>query len=293
MTFFVILSILLYLSSARCEDTPAITVTLNFDKDEFTLTTKWPTLPPIAVFQKDHSLWMLVNAPYSYDLGDTQKTINGLSKQGITKIESINENTVSGLRLEHGRHLFPSLVQIDSTYVLKLSPQESPSKPLNLDVHLSKEKGASLLVKSPFTGGQSSLEGGLVKKLGPLQELTDSDGQKYWVAFSTFIGRGIPKRQEYVDFTLQSSVQGLAIIPIADSVNAREVIGGIEITKKDGLHLSPQLAMAQDAPGASPTEYTNFLYNFQKMMELILEKKGSARDSRAASTTSNSSVTSF
>lgn len=200
-----------------------------------TLRFEWNKPVDAAIFRRGAYLWIVFNAPIPVDLAD----LRAKGKIAVTAVQQIPHPTATILRLTTLKGFNPSIRRADTAWVVELTPQIlQPGAPIGVSLQPAaaptrafftvREPGAPIVFQDPEIGDNLTVV--------PVSE----------------VGQGVAREERLVDFTALLTAQGIALRPVNDTVVARAMPNGIEVTSRSGLILSNESDRALRRSEAQP-----------------------------------------
>jgi len=206
------------------------------DSDGLRLTFSFPSATPAASFRRGDTVWLVFDSERPLDVDPIRAKggaiIGDVSRMPIDKGQAI--------RIRLNRPLLHSLVTdehaIGASWTLTFADKvQTPSQPLMVLRNITDPALANIAV--PFTHP------------GLLHRVIDPDaGDTLMVATGAPPIRGFIKRQDFVDFSLLDTVQGVAIRPNSDEVAVEVSPDKVIVGKPGGLTISSVDITAERAP---------------------------------------------
>ncbi|HWI26964.1 MAG TPA: hypothetical protein VN668_08325 [Stellaceae bacterium] len=182
----------------------------------------WQKPVPAAVFRRGEALWIVFAGPRPLDLNELRRATGDV----IERADQLPEAKATVLRLVARPGINPSLRRSDNSWIVDLRPQE-----------LRAEAPVAVTVR-PGAATPDVLFG-LSEPSEPLWLHDPEIGDTLVVVPASESGRGIAREQNFVDFSVLASVQGIVLRPNADDLRVQRAEGGLEVTRPGGLVLSP------------------------------------------------------
>src|SRR6185312_5547295 len=182
----------------------------------------WQKPVPAAVFRRGEALWIVFAGPRPLDLNELRRATSDV----IERADQLPEAKATVLRLVARPGINPSLRRSDNSWIVDLRPQE-----------LRAEAPVAVTVR-PGAATPDVLFG-LSEPSEPLWLHDPEIGDTLVVVPASESGRGIAREQNFVDFSVLASVQGIVLRPNADDLRVQRAEGGLEVTRPGGLVLSP------------------------------------------------------
>jgi hypothetical protein len=206
------------------------------DSDGLRLTFSFPSATPAASFRRGDTVWLVFDSERPLDIEPIRAKggaiIGDVSRMPIDKGQAI--------RIRLNRPLLHSLVADEraggSSWILTFADKvQSPPQPLMVLRNITDPALANIAI--PFS------------RPGLLHRLIDPDaGDMLMVVTGAPPVRGFIKRQDFVDFSLLDTVQGVAIRPNSDEVAVEVSPDKVIVGKPGGLTISSVDITAERAP---------------------------------------------
>jgi tetratricopeptide (TPR) repeat protein len=186
-----------------------------------TLRFEWNKPVDAAIFRRGAYLWIVFSAPIPVDLAD----LRAKGKVAVTAVQQIPHPTATILRLTTLKGFNPSIRRADTAWIVELTPQIlQPGAPIGVSLQPAaspprafftvREPGAPIVFQDPEIGDSLTIV--------PVSQ----------------VGQGVAREERLVDFTALLTAQGIALRPLNDTVVARAMPTGVEVTSRSGLILS-------------------------------------------------------
>lgn len=202
-----------------------VPVTLRREGDMVALRFQFEDSNAAAVFRRAAHLWIVFDGARRFDFSAVTDTDAGIFSE-LTQVPVPN-GSLARARLVPGVN--PRIWRDGPSWVIELRAQ-----PLRPDVALATEvqpvspQGPRLFI--PVTG------------IGETVVVRDPEvGDELHIVPLSMLGRGIEGDRRFAEFELLATVQGIAVVPLADGVAVRQLPDGVAITSGDGLVLSRDL----------------------------------------------------
>lgn len=214
-------------SAAAAQDLPSkdagLAVTAKRTSDDLRITFPFGMQTPVALFRRSDVIWMVVADPRPLNL-------DAISTEGGTLVADVTVLPTSGgqaIRIKLNRPQLPSLAGDDQNPVLVLSDKEqSPSQPLVATRNVADPSIASVSIA--------------FVQPGPIFRLSDPDvGDTLSVVTGLLPARGFTRRQNFVEFSLLESTQGIVILANSDDISIQPSPDKILLSRPGGLTISP------------------------------------------------------
>jgi len=205
---------------------------------------------PAAIFQRADTLWFVFDTPAKLDIGvlgnDQSKTIRS------AKVVSDDGAQVVRVTLERPR--LTSIESQDLGWLLTIGDaMAGASRPLIVARNVVAPGRASIAV--PFNDPQRP------------HWLPDPEmGDKILVVTGLGPARGLPRAQDFIELRALASVQGLAVVPIADDLKVELSADKVLLTRPGGLTLS-DAAMPQKNPGVQAVTFDTKVWSIDRDAE--------------------------
>lgn len=197
-----------------------VTVTLATRDGGVDLSFTWPEPVAAAVFGRASYLWLVFDEPAQLDLRGVA------ADTGIAYADQLDSaiNTVVRVRPREG--LLPEVRRNGATWTLRLSPAAKPVSTDLLGVVQRQDSGTSRLFVPVIDTGERTI-------------VYDPEvGDELMVVPLRGSGVGVARRQDYVDFRLLQTAQGLVIRPNVDDLSITPLRNGVAISGPIGLAVS-------------------------------------------------------
>jgi tetratricopeptide (TPR) repeat protein len=190
--------------------------------DDLRITFPFGAPTPVALFRRSDAVWLVTADPRSLDL-------SAVTTEGGSLIADVSAVPVAGgqaIRIKLNRPQLPSLAGDDQNPVLVLSDKEQPS---------SQSLVAVRNVADPAHANVSIA----FAQPGPILRVSDPDvGDTLSVVTGLLPARGFTRRQNFVEFSLLESMQGIVILTNSDDVTLQPSPDKVVLTRPGGLTLS-------------------------------------------------------
>jgi tetratricopeptide (TPR) repeat protein len=206
------------------------------DSDGLRLTFSFPNATPAASFRRGDTVWLVFDSERPLDVEPIRAKggaiIGDVSRMPIDKGQAI--------RIRLNRPLMHSLVTDEhasgSSWILTFADKvQTPPQPLMVLRNITDPALANIVV--PFTHP------------GLLHRIVDPDaGDTLMVVTGAPPIRGFIKRQDFVDFSLLDTAQGIAIRPNSDTIAVEVSPDKIIVGKPGGLTISSVDITSERAP---------------------------------------------
>jgi tetratricopeptide (TPR) repeat protein len=206
------------------------------DSDGLRLTFSFPNATPAASFRRGDTVWLVFDSERPLDVEPIRAKggaiIGDVSRMAIDKGQAI--------RIRLNRPLMHSLVTDEhasgSSWILTFADKvQTPPQPLMVLRNITDPALANIVV--PFTHP------------GLLHRIVDPDaGDTLMVVTGAPPIRGFIKRQDFVDFSLLDTAQGIAIRPNSDTIAVEVSPDKIIVGKPGGLTISSVDITSERAP---------------------------------------------
>jgi hypothetical protein len=191
------------------------------DDDGATLRFEWQKRVPAAVFRRGPYLWIVFGATRTVDLADLRAKSNAT----FSAVQQVPHGTATILRLTLRNGINPSIRRADNAWVITLTPQfVQPEAAVGVSIQPSaqppriffgiREPGLPVVFRDPEIGDT------LIAV--PVNE----------------VGQGVAREARLVDVTALMTAQGIALRPANETVSARSLPNGVEVTSSRGLLVS-------------------------------------------------------
>lgn len=199
--------------------------------DSVQLTFPFSVPTAAAVFRRADSIWLIFDTGKAIDT----KAIEREGGPAIGAVGTIDLPKGKALRINLKRPQLASLSGDERGWTLTLGDSiETPTQPLIATRNNGERGRANVSIFLP--------------KAGLLHRFTDPDaGDTLLVMTAGAPARGFTKRQDFVEFSLLESVQGVVIKPNSDDLTADVTPDQIILSRPGGLTLSSAMASPQRA----------------------------------------------
>ncbi len=206
------------------------------DSDGLRLTFSFPSATPAASFRRGDTVWLVFDSERPLDV----EPIRAKGGAIIGEVSRMPIDKGQAIRIRLNRPLMHSLVTDEhasgSSWILTFADKvQSPPQPLMVLRNITDPALANIAV--PFT------------RPGLLHRLVDPDaGDTLMVVTALPPIRGFIKRQDFVDFSLLDTVQGIAIRANSDEVAVEVSPDKVIVGKPGGLTISSVDITSERAP---------------------------------------------
>ena len=200
-----------------------------------TLRFEWNKPVDAAIFRRGAYLWIVFSAPIPVDLAD----LRAKGKVAVTAVQQIPHPTATILRLTTLKGFNPSIRRADTAWIVELTPQIlQPGAPIGVRLQpAASPPRAFFTVREPGT---------------PIVFQDPEIGDSLTIVPVSQVGQGVAREERLVDFTALLTAQGIALRPLNDTVVARAMPTGVEVTSRSGLILSNESDRALRRSEAQP-----------------------------------------
>lgn len=206
---------------------PPLMVGLSRSNDAVSLRFDWTESVAAAVFTRAEHLWVVFDAPVTFDLAQLTATPG----QIMGPPQQIAVSPGSALRIPLVAGISPRVWRDGTAWIVDLRPQAMrPDVALDVGTQQSSPQGPRVFV--------------LAEGVGRTTIARDPEvGDLLFISPVTPLSRGIEAPRQYGQFNILDSVQGLVIQPLIDELEVRVLPDGIAITasKLRGLEVSKPL----------------------------------------------------
>lgn len=208
----------------QLQGTP-VPVTLRREGDMVALRFQFEDANAAAVFRRAAHLWIVFDGARRFDFSGVSESDAGIFSE-LTQVPVPN-GSLARARLVPGVN--PRIWRDGPSWVIELRAQPlRPDVALETEVQPVSPQGPRLFI--PVTG------------IGETTVVRDPEvGDELHVVPLSMLGRGIDGDRRFAEFELLATVQGIAVVPLADGVAVRQLPDGVAITGGDGLVLSRDL----------------------------------------------------
>jgi hypothetical protein len=191
------------------------------DQEAAVLRFDWQKPVPAAVFRRGPYLWVVFGAPRTVDLDD----LKAKGKATISAAQQVVHGTATIIRLTPVKGFNPSIRRADNAWIITLTPQFlQPEAAVGVSIQPSahppriffgvREPGVPVVFRDPEVG------------------------DTLIVVPVSGVGQGVARDARLVDVTAFRTAQGIALRPANETVSARSLANGVEVTSSTGLVIS-------------------------------------------------------
>jgi tetratricopeptide (TPR) repeat protein len=212
------------------------------------LTFPFVTPTAVAVFNRADTLWIVFDAKIAIDLtalqGEPSHTIRG------TEFVRTADADIVRLRLDHP-HL-SSVATEGATWTLTIGDSVvEPTRALSVARNMLGPSRASVTVT--------------FEEPHQLHRIRDSEvGDDLFAVTGFAPARGFINEQDFVEFHVLASTQGVVVEPLADDVNVELAADKVVVTRPGGLTLSSSLQSVLRGSGLRPVMFDSQLWGFDR-----------------------------
>ncbi len=228
----------------------AAAVSAERTSERLSLTFSFDAATPAALFRRSDTIWLVFDSLKPIDI----EPIRSKSGSIIADVSRLPLEKGQAIRIRLNRPQLPALTGGDqaggSNWTVTLADtMQTPTQPLTAIRNIIDPALANITVP--------------LSRPGLLHRLVDPDaGDTLLVITAAPPARGFIKRQDFVEFSLLESIQGVAVRPNSDDVVVEIVSENILFGRPGGLTLSPADASAERAstavrPTFDATEWRN------------------------------------
>lgn len=209
-----------------------VNVTLKRQGDNLTLVFPFADATPAAVFRRGDAIWLVFDTAADLSLAAIEAEVG----HSIKGVQLTRRRGTAVVRIKPERPQLVSVAPVGNEWAITLGNEVvEPTRPLALTRNIIGGARASITV--PFDDPRE------------LHRLNDPDAGDTLLVVTAFgPARGMLKAQDFVEFSLPSTSQGLVVLPLADDVNAELSADKVLISRPGGLTLS---AAARSDSGAT------------------------------------------
>lgn len=202
-----------------------VPVTLRREGDMVALRFQFEDANAAAVFRRAAHLWIAFDGARRFDFSAISEPDAGIFSE-LTQLPVPN-GSLARARLVPGVN--PRIWRDGPSWVIELRAQPlRPDVALETEVQPVSPQGPRLFI--PVTG------------IGETTVVRDPEvGDELHIVPLSMLGRGIEGERRFAEFELLATVQGIAVVPLADGVMVRQLPDGVAVTGGDGLVLSRDL----------------------------------------------------
>jgi hypothetical protein len=205
-----------------------------------------------AVFSRENVLWVVFNKPVPIDINAINQSLPEL----LTVAQQLPDTAAPGmtvLRFIQKAPVFPVVYKEPGSFDWIVSFAKRPTRPYErIRVSLSTEPPLKPHVVLP-----------VLETADPVSIADPLVGDSIQVTTVYKPGAGLTPERDFVEFTLLSTAQGVAVVPLNDTTRTTPMRNGLKITTADGVTLSPdlpRLAMDEIPDNAISGDTTLFPY---------------------------------
>jgi len=229
-------------------DPNKVAVAFERQGDELRLMFPFAAPTPAAVFRRADTLWLVFDTATPLDLAALGEDDSNAIKSA--QVISLPDGQAVRLKLER-----PRLTSVESegdTWMLTLGDTvAAPTRPLGVARNIAGTARATVTV--PFEHPRR------------LIRIADPDiGDNLLVVAALGPARGFLKTQDFVEFRLVASAQGVVVQPLADDIHVDLVPDKVVLGRPNGLTLSSLTATAGNAAGFRPVVFDAQLWGFDR-----------------------------
>lgn len=256
-------------AKATATDKPVQGIVAKRSSNDFKITFPFGSSVPTALFKRADSIWMIVADPRPLD-------IQPIKMEGGTLVAAVESVPVQGgqaIRIKLNR---PQLAALSGDQALTLTLADQ-------DVAASQPLVAVRNVGDPSRANVSIA----ISQPGPLLRFHDPEvGDTLSVVTMPLPARGFLRPQNFVEFSLLESMQGVAVSTNSDDVGVEAHPDKIVISRPGGLTLSAASAASDrtGAPGGAvfdPAEWSkNQKAKFLPRLDQLMDAASAAPDDK-------------
>ena len=226
-------------------------VIVDYSRQGETLALAFPfTAPtPAAIFRRADTVWLVFDSAASIDLHALQSETSNTIKSA--QLISLPDGQVVRLKLERPR--LTSVSTEGTTWIVRLGDTiVEPTRPLGVARNVAGSARATATI--PFDQPRR------------LYRVADPEiGDTLLVVTALAPARGFLKGQDFVEFSLLASTQGVVVQPIADDVSVDLSADKIVIARPSGLTLSgAMMGSERNSAAFRPVVFDPQLWGFDK-----------------------------
>ena len=235
-------------ASAKVRDPNAVAVEYSRHGDGLELAFPFTAPTPAAMFRRADIVWLVFDTSASIDLNALQADTSNTIKSA--QIVSLPDGQVVRLRLERPR--LTSVSAEGSSWIVKLGDTiAEPTRPLGIARNVAGSARATATIP--------------IDQPRKLYRVADPDiGDTLLVVTALAPARGFLKAQDFVEFRLLASTQGVVVQPIADDVHIDLSADKIVIARPAGLTLSGSVMSERNSVAFRPVVFDAQLWGFDK-----------------------------
>jgi hypothetical protein len=201
-------------------------VSVDVDREGPALTLQFNWREPVsaAVFRRDGVVWALFGRPSRMDLGGMRVVGRGI----IEKAAQLRLEGATLIKLDVPSSISAELRREADTWIMSLQPRRP--------VSLAKEGIVPKPVNGPPHGPHVLLSGPTPERIFRFRDPVVGD-EVIAVPLAE-PENGVPMPRKFVDFELLRSAQGIAILPVSETLDVRADEAGVLVTSPRGLMIS-------------------------------------------------------
>lgn len=233
---------------AKTRDANAVAVEYSRQGDGLVLAFPFNAPTPAAMFRRADVLWLVFDSMVPIDLNALQSDTSNTIKSA--QLISLPDGQVVRLRLERPR--LASVSTEGDSWIVKIDDTiAEPTRPLGIARNVVGSARATATI--PF------------EQPHKLFRVADPDiGDTLLVVTALAPARGFLKGQDFVEFRLVASTQGVVVQPIADDVGVDLSADKIVISRPAGLTLSGSVMAERNSAAFRPVVFDAQLWGFDK-----------------------------
>jgi len=234
---------------AKARDPNSVTVEYSRQGETLALAFPFTAPTPAAIFRRADTVWLVFDSAASIDLNALQSETSNTIKSA--QVVSLPDGQVVRLKLERPR--LTSVSTEGTTWIVRLGDTiAEPTRPLGVARNVAGAARATATI--PFDQPRR------------LYRVADPDiGDTLLVVTALAPARGFLKGQDFVEFHLLASTQGVVVQPIADDVHVDLSADKIVIARPSGLTLSgAMLGSERNSAAFRPVVFDPQLWGFDK-----------------------------
>jgi tetratricopeptide (TPR) repeat protein len=205
----------------------------------------------MAVFVRNHALWMAWNTSTPLDLSD----FDALPQTVVGKAQLLKTDHGTVLRMPVDDGVFPAVAKEKGSNewaVLLTAAKRDLSVPIKLAVNTEPPAPPHVFVS-------------VLETTDPIKVTDPQIGDEIVITPLFNLGEGVSTEREFVDFILPSTAQGFAVVKKTDEVTVAQLRNGLRVGMARGTTLTPGLPEVVGSAGSAIGIATLFPYDLWKI----------------------------
>ncbi|HVX98290.1 MAG TPA: tetratricopeptide repeat protein [Pseudorhodoplanes sp.] len=226
----------------------AVAVEMSRKGDILRLTFPFGAATPAAIFRRADTLWLVFDTSADIDLNALQNDTSGTIRSAA--LTSARDVQIVRVALERPV-LLSATLEGDAWIVVLGDAVVEPVKPLGIARNIAAQARASITV--PFDDPKS------------VRRISDPEvGDNLLIVTALGPARGFLKEQNFVEFRVLASTQGIVVQPIADDVTGDLFADKVVIGRPGGLTLSGGVPAGRNSAAFRPLVFDTQLWGFDR-----------------------------